>query len=150
MENKLSDNHSLVKTEMIEMLDILKNHKVYEQFLQKFKQAHTETVTTFFMKYLSQSQRLVSRGSWFDDISNKLALFRAKLKPDVSLQVSLLMQQQCISETDSDIDKLFKLALTTKSILPKQTSLTSAAAVQPSHSTTCNIRCFFCDQPDMR
>ena len=98
-----SDNYSLVQTEMIEMFDVLKNHEVCEQFLQKFKQAHTETVTSFFMKYQSQSQHLVSRGIWPDDISNKfneLAFFRAKLKTDVSLQVSLLMQQQCISETD--------------------------------------------------
>ena len=64
----------------------------------------------------------------------------------ISQQVLLLMQQQCISETDLDIDELFKLALTAEKILPKKASLTQAGAVQTSNSTTRNSRYFYSDK----
>ena len=74
LQNKHSDNYSLVKAEIIEIFDVLKNYEVYEQFLQNFKQAHTETATSFFVKYQSQSQHLVLRGIWPDDISTSFAI----------------------------------------------------------------------------
>ena len=95
LENKNKDDYSMVKKYLIKMFDVTKNQELYEQFLQCFKQLHTETVTSFYIKYQNQVHRLISRGIWLDDDSNKyneLSFFRAKLKPDISQQLSLLLQ----------------------------------------------------------
>ena len=75
------------------MFDVTKNQEIYEQFLQRFKQLHTETVTSFYIKYQTQTHRLITRGIWSEDDSNKfneLSFFRAKL--NISQQLSLLLQ----------------------------------------------------------
>ena len=53
------------------MFDVTKNQEIYEQFLQCFKQLHTETVTSFYIKYQTQTHRLITRGIWSEDDSNK-------------------------------------------------------------------------------
>ena len=114
LENKHRDDYSMVKKDLIKMFDVTKNQELYEQFLQRFRQLHTETVTSFYIKYQNQVHRLISRGIWPDDDSNKyneLSFFRAKLKPDISQQLSLLLQQHAVQENDIDLDKVYKYAL---------------------------------------
>ena len=41
------------------MFDVTKNQEIYEQFLQRFKQLHTETVTSFYIKYQTQTHCLI-------------------------------------------------------------------------------------------
>ena len=114
-----------------------------------FKQLHTETVTSFYIKYQNQVHRLISRGIWPDDDSNKyneLSFFRAKLKPDISQQLSLILQQYTIQESDFDLDKVYKHALITEKLIPRITSIPTptAAAIHPSSTRT--FKCFYCDQ----
>ena len=69
------------------MFDVTKNQELYENFLQKFKQLHTETVTGFYIKYQSYVNKLISRNIWTDDAHmsfNEVSFFRAKLKSDIS------------------------------------------------------------------
>ena len=149
LENKHRDDYSMVKKDLIEMFDVTKNQELYEQFLQRFRQLHTETVTSFYIKYQSQVHRLISRGIWPDDDSNKyneLSFFRAKLKPDISQQLSLLLQQHAVQENDIDLDKVYKYALIAEKLTPRSTNINStpAAAIHPSSTRT--IKCFYCDQ----
>ena len=76
------------------MFGITKNQEICEQFLQHFKHLHTETVTFFYIKYQTQTHHFITQGIWSEDDSNKfneLSFFRAKLKPDISQQLSLLL-----------------------------------------------------------
>ena len=55
LENKHRNDYSMVKKDLIEMFDVTKNQELYEQFLQRFRQLHTETVTSFYIKYQNSS-----------------------------------------------------------------------------------------------
>ena len=104
------------------MFDVTKPQEIYKQFLQRFKQLHTESVTSFYIKYQTQIHRLVARGIWSDDEHNKfneLSFFRAKLKPDISQQLTLLLQQHSIQESEVDLDKIYKYALLAEKLIPK-------------------------------
>ena len=62
LENKNQDNYNPIKRDLIDMFDVTKPQEIYEQFLQRFKQLHTESVTSFYIKYQTQIHCLVARG----------------------------------------------------------------------------------------
>ena len=67
LEVKHKEDNSLIKRDLIDMFDVTKNQELYENFLQKFKQLHTETVTGFYIKYQSYVNKLISQNIWTDD-----------------------------------------------------------------------------------
>ena len=150
LEVKHKEDDSLIKRHLIDMFDVMKSQELYENFVQKFKQLHTETVTGFYIKYQSYVNKLISRNIWIDDAHmsfNEVSFFRAKLKSDISTQLTLLLQQNLIDYTDVTLEKAYKFALLAEKMVPKQSSLTAAATVQSRSYSRNGTACFYCGQP---
>jgi hypothetical protein len=114
LEHKHKDEYDAIKKELIEMFDSMKQQEFYENFLQRFKQLHTETVTSLYIRYQNQIQRLMTRGIWQDGETykfNALIFFRSKLKPEISRQLAILLEQHNIQEPDLDLEKVYRHAL---------------------------------------
>ena len=73
LEVKHREDYSLIKRDLIDMFDVKKNQELSENFLQKFKQLHTETVTSFYIRYQSYVNKLISLGL------NSNLIYRANL-----------------------------------------------------------------------
>ena len=50
LEVKHREDYSLIKCDQLDMFNVTRNQKLYENFLQKFKHTHTETVIGFYIK----------------------------------------------------------------------------------------------------
>ena len=86
-----------------------------------------------YIKYQSYVNKLISRNIWADDAHmsfNEVSFFRAKLKFDISTQLTLLLQQNLIDDPDVTLEKAYKFAMLAEKMMPKQSSLTAAATVQ--------------------
>ena len=143
LEVKHKDEYTLIKRDLTAMFDVTKPQELYENFLQKFKQLHTETVTGFYIKYQTYVNKLVTRNIWADDelrMTNEVSFFRAKLKPDISQQLTILLYQNMIEDSDVTIEKAYYLAQLAEKMVPKQLPLTAAANIQSSKT------CFYCGQ----
>ena len=90
---------------------------------------------------------MVTRGIWPEDEThkyNELAFFRAKLKPDISQQLTMLLEQNAIQGTELDFEKVYKHALIAEIMTPKTQNMPTSAAMNPL--TTGTVKCFYCDQ----
>jgi hypothetical protein len=120
---------------------------VCEFFQKNFKQTNVESVTTFYIKYQVQVQKLLARKIWLDDSSlnfNEVSFFRSKLRQDISLQTALILQQQDTDNSSLTIDKVYKTALLAEKIVQQtQSSGTTALAFQTTKDNG-NRSCFYC------
>ena len=132
------------------MFDTLTVQEVYEYFMKQFKQQNTDSVTTFYIKYSKQVQKLISRSVWSDDHTlqfHEVTHFRAKLKPDLSLQTTLFLQQSGRDDTSLALESCYATALLAeKHSLLKMSSL-PAVAFEPQLYTRPKLTCFYCDRP---
>jgi hypothetical protein len=97
LETKLGGDYLQIKAHLISMFDGITNQQTYEFFQKNFKQTNVESVTTFYIKYQVQVQKLLAQKIWLDDSSlnfNEVSCFRSKLRQDISLQTALILQQQ--------------------------------------------------------
>ena len=113
LEVKHKDEYTLIKRDLTAMFDVTKPQELYENFLQKFKQLHTETVTGFYIKYQTYVNKLVTRNIWADDelrMTNEVSFFREKLRPDISRETThnlkILLHQNMIKDLDVTIKNL--------------------------------------------
>jgi hypothetical protein len=129
------------------MFDGITNQQTYEFFQKNFKQTNVESVTTFYIKYQVQVQKLLARKIWLDDSSlnfNEVSFFRSKLRQDISLQTALILQQQDTDNSSLTIDKVYKTALLAEKIVQQtQSSGTTALAFQTTKDNG-NRSCFYC------
>ena len=138
LEVQQKDDYTLIQSDLIAMFDETKSQELYKAFLQKFKQIHKllHQVPNVhkqinFQKYLVW---------WWHEGLQWSIFFRAKLEPEILQQITILLQQNMIENTDITIERIYNLALLTEKMVSWSLPLTSVATVQSTQT------CFYCGQ----
>ena len=72
--------------------------------------------------------------------TNELAFFRARLKPEISKQLLLLLQQHATQNYNMNLESVHKNALLAEQIISKISNFPKSAVMQPTTSKATN--CF--------